>query len=270
MKNLRLLLIISLGLLIVTSDYSVAQKRNKNKIKASKNYITREFNNFPVFDIISISDIIEVEYTQNNDGLIKVSAYGSDNVLELLVIENNKGTLRAYLKESVEITGDSKLKITLSSPELRRITGRDECLIKLASDLVTGNLTVILSGRSQLAFKKVTCGSLMLDASGGSKIKADYLKSEKSSINTNGVSSIVINQGSAEKGSIILSGSSKVNALQYSIYDTVISLSGSTFLTFSAIGTISGTMSGSSKLEYTGAPLQIVERSGGAIINGMQ
>lgn len=195
------------------------------RVKASKNYVTRDIPNFGRFDAIRSEGIVDVDYRQSTDGTTSVKIYGSDNVLEYLEVVNEGGTLVARTRNNLSITGESKLKVTVSSPALKKAKCSGASDIDLIGRINTGDLTLEASGAGDIQFDAITCGNLTIQLSGSSDLNGKSLTCGAFDLRVSGAGDAEINHIEAGSVKISSSGSSDVE-IAGKAADVTISASG--------------------------------------------
>lgn len=209
MRKLSILLIVAA--LLVSGIYANAQK---NKIKGSNNYITKEFHDIKNFNSITVEDIPDIEYTQSKDGKTHVSVYTADNLMEYIDISVNGKTLVVKLKpgynKNTWIQGEFKVKV--SSPELVSVKTGSTGKINILDDIdVRGNFNMTTSSTGNITAKNIKCDDIIASASSTGSITVKSVSCNKAKIKTSSTGNITIREINAETIDASTSSTGKIN-----------------------------------------------------------
>lgn len=182
----------------------------RTRVKASTNYVTRDIPNLGHFDAIRAQGIVDIDYRQSTDGSTSVKVYGSDNVLPYLEVVNEGGTLVARTINNLSITGESKLKVTVSGPALKKAKCSGASDINLIGSINTGDLTLEASGAGDIQFNTITCGNLKVECSGSSDLEGESISCKTFDLRLSGASDADIDHIAAASIKISASGASDV------------------------------------------------------------
>ena len=167
-----------------------------------------------------------------------------DNLMEKITSKVKDGELTLSTKGN--INNPTKMKVTITIPELKEIDLSGACDLISESRFENDKMEIELSGASE-AELKVKCENLDIDVSGASKLKVT---------------------GFAETQKIEASGASKVNAFELESNVAIVNCSGASSVRVYAKETLNGDASGASNIYYKGNPKKvIVDTSGAASIS---
>lgn len=247
--------------------------------------IVEKTYDFKDFTNVEISNAYQYEITQSDNYSVVVST--PESLVDHLDIHISGNTL--YIGMKFVLFSSSNLKITITMPQLSKLsvtgacdgtaTGFDsnsnlEIYLSGASRLdanfkagitkldisgdsrITGNLTaadteIILSGASDLNMTMQT-GNTVITASGSSDIRGS-LQAADCQFNLSGASTCNIS-GAAGKTIIAASGASDFNSSGFTAQTADVKLTGASDASVQAEVTLSVDISGASTLNYTGNP----------------
>jgi hypothetical protein len=184
-----------------------------------------------------ISDFSGISFSNKCDAVIEysdsfsITITANDNIEQHVNVEKAGDYLRIYLDHGYmyrKIT----FKVHITLPTLKEVTASGASKANIAGFNSENDFTVVLSGAS--------------NASGS-------ITSRNASFILSGASDITLS-GKANSIDCKLSGASKCNFSSYKCGDAYVKCSGASKVTVNADGTISGRLSGASKLYYYGNP----------------
>lgn len=193
-------------------------------------------NNYNQFNQIEAEGLVDIEIRQGNRYSVQKS--GPANVINHLDISQSGDVLEIDMDEDY-FNLKTRPKVIITMPEL-------------------GSLK--LSGVVDCKSGHFGGEELFLELNGASKaaIDAEYTKIE---VNMTGVSSLDIS-GKTKKITCEISGTSSINAEKLTMETAKINLTGVSEAIFGPAKTISGKLSGASKLKYSGNPVLQVNITG--------
>jgi len=226
---------------------------NINAVVSSKSYITKQLPTPSNFQAIQIEGSADVEYRQSTNGQLGIRVYGSDNVVELLDIRVVNGTLLVSFKDHVSITGESKLKVIVTSPRLDQVTITGSGDVDLKGTIRGEKLNISISGSGDvksddLFYKGVNA---MISGSGDADLcilKSDFVKAQISG------SGDVDLKGSTENLELTLAGSGDIDAERLIANVVKVSLAGSGDIVCYASKQINAEVAGSGEITFKGKP----------------
>ncbi len=158
------------------------------EVVGSGNIITEE-EQFTDFTEVDIGSGFTVEVS--NSSSYDVIVMADDNVMEYVEVSKSGETLKVGVSWGISFRSVT-LKIRISMPEVKKIELSGGVQGKIEDFASTNQLSIDLSGGSQLTGEGST-GELIVDASGGSQLHfADYL-AQDSDIELSGGSQATIN-----------------------------------------------------------------------------
>ncbi len=205
--------------------------------KGSGTLITQSFD-IADFDGVSASHAFNVVITQGDAFSVHVTV--DDNVVDLLTVENQDGTL----------------VIALESGAYNNVTERAEITMPMLGGVkVSGAATATLEGfAGGMAFQGV--------ASGASRITGD-MSAARTVLDIAGASEVTL-RGESDTLDAKASGASKLNLGELVVRSATLDLSGASFALVNASEEIDATAGGASHVEYIGNPATIRQDTSGA------
>lgn len=170
---------------------------------------------------------------------VGLSIVADDNLVESVETYVESGTL--YLSFEDYLKDFTKLQAFITVKEIDRIELSGACSIESKSTLKTKELSVDISGASEVDLD-LFCNTLIVVASGASSVKLS---------------------GSVNSLSADLSGASSLNGKKLNIKTAKVEASGSSGLTLAVEEKIMANLSGASSLKYKGNP-EVQQQTSGA------
>lgn len=134
-------------------------------IRPSKHYITRSYN-IGDFNKIDASTLASIHYVQSADSSTSLEIYGSDNIVPLIKVYVENGTLYLTTKKNKKINNSGKLKIQIKTPDLHAIYFKGVGDIYVDSGLRTQSLEVESKGVGNIKIKNLVCESVNINSLG--------------------------------------------------------------------------------------------------------
>ena len=263
------------ALLLITCMSSCAQSYVSNgsgrKVKASKNYVTKEIK-VKDFEGIQVTGGIDVAYTQQS-GKPKVEIYTSDNIVDLLDVEVKDGQLHLGFKNNVSIEYN-KLQVRVSSKDLHRLGIAGSGDFEFTNGLKTDQLKMSVAGSGDIKGDRILCSeSLSISVAGSGDVNCNDLNAEemylsvagsgdmkltnaqatytKASVAGSGTMSI---NGQSENAKYSVAGSGDLFADDFEAQNVEASVSGSGDIKCYAVKYLKAHTSGSGEIGYKGDP----------------
>lgn len=223
-------------------------------VKGSKNYITKEI---PVgeFTSIKLSGSANITYEQSPNTHVEV--YGSDNILALLDIFTDGGTLTIKYKKNVNIINPGKLEIKVSSPDLNELNINGSGNISFTNGINTqGDIKLGINGSGDIHGASFKCENLSISINGSGDIKLNDIQSKACSAHISGSGDIMLS-GQATDAEYHISGSGDISATELKAANVNATISGSGDISCSVSNKLSGRVNGSGGVSYKGNPQEI-------------
>ncbi len=252
-KSLKIHGFISLILLFTISSYCNA---NNKKIIASSNYITKEIKDVASFTKIILTGSPDVEYRQNKGNKSTIQIYGSDNLIDKVETRIHNGALEIRLQPGTSYSGDSRLKIILSSPQLDEASIMGSGDIDLIGTLQGENLKLHINGSGDIDAENLKYESVYLLISGSGDIDLENINSKRLSAGIQGSGDIKL-KGKTNEGIYSIDGSGDIQATQLTAESVRASIAGSGDINCNALQRLEGRISGSGDISYSGNPEQL-------------
>lgn len=232
-------------------------------VSGSGNTIDKTYD-FSDFTAISAGWTFNVTVTHGDAYSVKVTI--DDNLETYLDVSQDGVTLKLGMDNGY-IYHNTHLKAVVSTPRLTRLTLSGASKGTASGFNLADDFILNVSGASQANFTNMTVNKLTLDISGASRASGNVNASGNASLQASGASSITLS-GKAVDADIESSGASTVNLTDFAVRDARINVSGASNATVSATGTLSGNVSGASRLYYTGNPtLGNIDTSGASSVS---
>ncbi len=174
------------------------------------------------FHSVDLWGAFDVEFVQGEGSTLVLE--GAEYDVELVEYEVVDGVLRLSMPDTV---GASTVNVRLVTDELRSFVGAGACSLVSDGVLTQADMTIDLSGASQVDLKMILSGgldvktsgassldlegaaeSLVLEVSGASKVDADDLRASRVDVDASGVSKVEVH--AADVLSVVASGGSLV------------------------------------------------------------
>jgi len=221
---------------------------------------TRQYD-FTDFTAIEIGDAFELEVTAADTWSVAITA--REGLFDRINVSQHGDTLKIDL-ENFLLNLDRSGTATITMPELRELdlSGAVEAS---ASGFVSGqDLGVHLSGASRLDIDAET-GKFDAELSGASQLNGS-LTATASDISLSGASEIKL-EGSGGDIKINGSGASEAELADFPVDNADIDLSGASQVSLDISGRLDVSLSGASRVEYSGNPtLGDTDISGGSVL----
>ncbi|MDR2859103.1 MAG: DUF2807 domain-containing protein [Mediterranea sp.] len=225
---------------------------NTQKIEASKNYVTRVVTT-DHFKAIKLTGSPDVVYTQT-DGRVHVEVYGSDNIVDLLDVYTENGSLNVRFKRNVQVYNKGKLEVRVFAPSLDRmeITGSGD--ITIASGLKTdGDLSISVTGSGDIDGSDIHCAQLSLSVTGSGDIELNRVAAGKTQAHVTGSGNINLS-GTTQKADYSVSGSGDIDAARLKADQVSANVTGSGDISCYAVSFLKARRAGSGDISYRGNP----------------
>lgn len=226
-----------------------------NGITASNNIVTKDISNAD-FSKIEVIGSPKVEYSQSENGKCKVSVTGPDNIITLLNIRIENGTLKVSYKENTNINLSGKtLMIYASSPSISEATLRGSGDIIFNTNILCENLDLQLSGSGDITTKSIKCNNLDAALSGSGDIKLNFQTfANSASLKVSGSGDMTVRELAAKTVYARLDGSGDLEISQVLANDIYTKLSGSGDIKIKGIKAtgLDASLSGSGDMKLNG------------------
>lgn len=223
------------------------------KIIANKNYITKEVITDVNFNAVKLMGSPDVVYTQT-DGKTHIEIYGSDNIVDLLDVFVEKGTLIVKFKNNTQIQNDGKLEVRVSAPALNKMEVYGSGDITLAKGITTNkDIAFSVNGSGDIDGSNISCSQLTVAVNGSGDIKLNNLKTESTGVQVNGSGDITLS-GTTQTANYSVSGSGDISAAKLKADKVSAKVAGSGDITCHAVTYLKARTSGSGSIAYKGKP----------------
>ncbi len=223
------------------------------RVKASGNYITKEIK-VANFDAIKLQGSEDILYSQSTNGKTSIKIYASDNVMDLLNIRVENGTLIVSYKNNINIFGDrSEVKVIVSSPTLNNINilGSGDIFLKTA--VRSSKLNISIQGSGDIKGNGLSCKELSTFVQGSGDMELRSIKSEIVNATVQGSGDITL-VGESQTISLKTQGSGDISASGLKGQNVTAVSQGSGDITCYATGSLNAQINGSGDISYKGKP----------------
>lgn len=205
--------------------------------------LTTQHFTFANFTGIEISNAFEFKIKRSESYNVSITA--DDNIFDQVVVTLQGNTVRIYLKPFLRI-GKATLKTSISMPQIEKLSASGASRGTIDGFNSTSPLVIAVSGASEVT-GNITAGDTKIDVSGASTVDLT---------------------GKAGDLTASVSGASKMLLGRLPVNNAGISLSGASRGEINCSGRLDASVSGASRLTYSGNPtLGNVNTSGASTIN---
>jgi hypothetical protein len=218
-------------------------------VSGSGNLITEEFN-FSDFNCVQVANVFEVEISQSDTFGISITA--DDNIMEYVIVNRSGDSLQVRLKQGYNyhsITAIAKI----SMPDIERLDMSGATEGVLNEFVSTNDVTVTVSGASNLTLSGLSAGDVRVEVSGASRVNGNLTAGDVD-FEVSGASNLSLT-GSGQALKAGVSGASKLSLDNFSTDNADIDVSGASTGVVNTGGTLDANVSGASTLYYIGSPL---------------
>lgn len=221
-------------------------------VKASGRYVTKEINaeSFAAIKLIGSENIL---YSQSTNGKSSIKVYASDNVMDLLDIRVENGTLVVNYKKNTTIWGKSSVTVIASSPSLNKVEILGSGDVSLKTAIKSDNLSLLVQGSGDIEGTKVTCNQISTELQGSGDITIKNINSQLVSASLEGSGDIELG-GDTQSAKYDAIGSGDIDAGKLRSQNVNASLTGSGDITCYAVKTLKARVVGSGDINYKGSP----------------
>ena len=163
-KTMKMKQTIALILLLVSTTFTVAQK--KEKIKGSKT-VTTKVKEISNFDNLEVSDNIEVYLEKGETSFLSIEA--DDNLQDEIAITSVGTTLQLQTVKTITRFKKLIIRITYAN-EIRSISAKNDAIVNAIQEIHTDNITLKSADDSKL-FLNIVAKNLVLQADNKSSLE---------------------------------------------------------------------------------------------------
>ncbi|MCF0160054.1 MAG: DUF2807 domain-containing protein [Bacteroidaceae bacterium] len=136
------------------------------------------------FTGIQASGALKIKFEQADTFYVEATSVRS--LLDALKVENQAGVLR--LGVSKNMSRWKKNEVTIKGPELRQLDLSGACTFTTGDVTLDTDAHINLSGATKLELGKVQCNMLVMEQSGASKIRGDFILNGEAHVMNSGAS----------------------------------------------------------------------------------
>jgi DUF4097 and DUF4098 domain-containing protein YvlB len=205
------------------------------------------------FNAIKLTGSPNVVYTQT-DGEVRVEVYGPDNIVDLLDVYTENGSLNVRFKRNTQVSNTGKLEVRVFAPSLDKmeITGSGD--ITIASGIKTDkDLHLSITGSGDISGSDIRCAQLLLSVTGSGDIELNRVTAENTQVRVTGSGDINLS-GTTQSADYTVSGSGDIDAVQLEANNVSASVTGSGDISCHAVSFLKARRVGSGDISYKGNP----------------
>lgn len=269
--NILFALMLTVAMGACAQRYSGTFFGSGTRVEGSNNYVTKQMR-VDDFTKVNLAGAVDVAYTQQ-PGRAGVEIYAPDNIVELLDIKVERGTLSIGFKKGYSVSY-KKLEIRIHSEQLAAIGLSGSGTVDLGNKLecaelkvslagsgdVLGNnircngpFTVALSGSGDVNLSRVSCGELSTSIAGSGDVDIKEIAASQVNASIAGSGDITL-AGQTERASYSVAGSGDIHATGLRAAQVDASTAGSGDIECYASELLKTKVSGSGGIGYKGDP----------------
>lgn len=184
-----------------SSDFRLIRFSINRQVEGSGN-VVKESRDVSGFNSISVSGVIEVEFTAQTEYSVEVEA--DDNIVPIIHTEVDGGVLRISQRDG--ISKYSRLLVRVSAPDLKGVRSSGVANVKI-TNIKNIRFSAKTSGASKISVAGETL-EMDVDSSGASAVDAANLSAENVDIDSSGAAQIYVN--AAKSLRVDASGESRI------------------------------------------------------------
>jgi len=232
-------LFITAFVLMLTMSVDAQSWWGNKKVKGNGN-VTTITRNTGDYDGVSVGGFFDVILVGGKEG--KVTIEGEENLMEYIVTEVSRGTLKIKVEKGINIRTTRKLTVTVPVKDIEKVSLGGSGNVRGETKLKAEDLHVSLGGSGNITLD-VDASNLKSSIGGSGNIKlsgkADYMKSS-------------------------IAGSGTIKAYELQVNGIKASIAGSGDIRVSVKNEIDATVAGSGSVYYKGNPPKINTKSVGS------
>ncbi len=245
----------------------------QNRVTASKNYTTKEVK-VNSFNSIRIQGSQDVVFTQASNRHVEI--YASDNVIDLMDVYAEDGTLVVKFKKGVSIMNSGKIEVRVSNPTLANVSIQGSGDFKLTngikgeqsmdfniqgsgdiqgSDISCGQFGLSIQGSGDIALGKIDAKQVRVQIQGSGDVTLSKIEAEQVDAQIHGSGDVALS-GKCNEANFSIAGSGDISAENLKSERTTASTNGSGDLRCHANQYLKAHVNGSGSIGYRGNPSQ--------------
>jgi Protein of unknown function (DUF2807). len=201
------------------------------KVKGNDKYITKEYK-VDDFVKVNISNSFNVIYKVNPDSAGVIKVYGEENILDLMSVKSEKGTLTMKLKGAID-PEFGVILIHMYSKNLVSVKNEGSGTFEINSPIEGAELKFSISGSGQIKAEDIKCGVIDVNLGGSGDFYA---------------------KGSTGFASYSLQGSGEIRCEDLQAETSNITITGNGCVKCAVSKELKSFLTGSGKIFYKGEP----------------
>lgn len=169
------------------------------EVRGSDQHRAHEIGAVAPFTVLSVSGQTEVDFQQTAEETYTVSLYGPDNLVDLVDVKSEEGTLFIHYKEPLVVMGDHHLRVLVLAPSIKQIEVKEHGEVQLVGELDVPELTILLNGKTEVDADSVQAHTVKIHTKGDSEVDIGTLTCKALHVETADKSSVDVQRTSCEQ-----------------------------------------------------------------------
>lgn len=222
-------------------------------IIGSSNNITKNVEVKP-FTHLKLEGSLDVVYTMITVGEPRVEFYGPDNIVEVLKATHDGQTLLIHYPSDMRFKKQGKLvaRVFAPAPEKFTIVGSGDIQIPKGVS-ISESLSFNVSGSGDITGKSISSKDLQINVEGSGDVELTAVSVNNVTASVSGSGDIKLS-GKTSKAVYTVVGAGDIDAKKLVADNVNVTVTGSGDVSCNAVNTLSGKVSGSGEIKYTGNP----------------
>ncbi len=154
--------ILQISVLFCLSTLTISAK--PLAITGSENHRAYEIGAVAPFHTLHVNGQTEVDVLQSSAEEYTVSLYGPENLIDLVQIDSQDGTLSIQYKKPVIILGDHHLRILVTTPKLSKLHVQEKGEVNITGIFQTEELNIVATGKTEIDIEHLQAASVRVEA----------------------------------------------------------------------------------------------------------
>ncbi len=168
-------------------------------VTGSDQHRGKEIGSVAPFTALSVSGQTEVDFQQIEDENYTVSLFGPDNLVDLVEIKSEGGTLLIHYKEPLVVKGDHHLRILVLAPSIKQIEVKEHGEVQLVGELDVPELTIWADGKTEVDADSIQAHTVKIHTKGDSEVDIGTLTCKVLHVETADKSSVDVQRLACEQ-----------------------------------------------------------------------
>lgn len=133
-------------------------------VTGSENHHAHNLGAVTPFTTLMVSGQMEVDVQQSQLEEYTVSLYGPDNLIDLVQIDSQEGTLSIQYKKPLIVMGDHHLRILVTTPKLIKLHVEKKGEVNIVGMFQTDELNIMADGKTEIDIENLQAQSVRVEA----------------------------------------------------------------------------------------------------------